>query len=851
MSEAAPFDVRSIRGLSEQEAQDRLLREGPNELPSERQRSLLRTIVDVLRQPMLLLLLAAGGLYVVLGDVREAIMLLTFVFVVIGITLYQERKTEHAIEALRSLTSPRALVIRDGKERRIAGRETVRGDVMVLVEGDRVPADAVLLDAINLQVDESLLTGESVPVRKRAGKPDETLAKPGGDDLPSVFSGTLVVRGRGVAEVRAIGGDSEIGKIGKSLAVVEEGKTRLEREVAKIVQTIAIIAVALCLVLVVGYGLSRGDWLRGFLAGITLAMAILPEEFPVVLTVFLALGAWRISKRNVLTRRVAAVETLGSATVLCVDKTGTLTENRMSIRRLSVDDRVLDDVDSKDATLPEEFHEVVEFGILASQADPFDPMEIAFTQLGLRQLEGTEHLHTTWKLEREYPLSPELLALSHVWSAPDGDRYVIAAKGAPEAIADLCHLDDTKTEALLAQVRAMASDGLRVLAVARSYFGGERLPDIQHDFDFELMGLVGLADPVRAQVPAAVGECRTAGIRVVMITGDYPETARSIAKAIGSSGSPDVITGQELDAMSEEELGRRVSDVSIFARAVPAQKLRLVRALQAKGELVAMTGDGVNDAPALKAANIGIAMGARGTDVAREASALVLSDDDFSSIVAAVRLGRRIADNIRKAMAYIFAIHVPIVGMSLLPVLFGWPLVLYPAHIVFLELIIDPACSIAFEAEHEEEDVMQRPPRRADAPLIGKRTIVLGLLQGVTLLLAALLVFGITFRDGGNAEQARALAFITLIGGNLTLIQTNRSWTRTLFRTIAMKNTAATLVSLGTIGFLVIAVFVPFVRSIFKFAQLSPARMAIALAVGVMSVIWLEAVKAFEVRARG
>ncbi len=842
------FDLGSTRGLSEAEANERLAREGPNELPAERRPSLVRTILGVLRQPMLLLLLAAGGLYLVLGDVREALMLLTFVLVVIGITLYQERKTERALDALKSLTSPRALVIRDGRERRIPGREVVRGDVVALVEGDRVPADGALLDALNLQVDESLLTGESVPVRKRALRGEDRSSRPGGDDLPFVFSGTLVVRGRGVAEVRATGAQSEIGKIGKSLAAVEEGKTRLESEVERIVRTIAIVAVALCLVLVVAYGITRRDWLHGFLAGITLAMAILPEEFPVVLTVFLALGAWRIAKRNVLTRRVAAIETLGSATVLCVDKTGTLTQNRMTIRRLAAKGAALDGVDAPEVALPEELHEVLEYGILASQADPFDPMELAFKELGNRKLAGTEHLHETWKLEREYPLSPELLAISHVWRAPGGDRYVIAAKGAPEAIADLCHLSAEETDALRGQVRTMASEGLRVLAVARAFFPGDPLPDIQHDFDFGLLGLAGLHDPVRAQVPAAVAECRTAGIRVVMITGDHPETARAVAKTIGLPHAEHALLGSDLDRMTDEALSSRVRDACIFARAVPEQKLLLVRTLQASGEVVAMTGDGVNDAPALKAANIGSAMGARGTDVAREAASLVLSDDDFSSIVAAVRLGRRIADNIRKALASVFAIHVPIVGISLLPVLFGVPLLLPPRHDRFLDVNIDPACSIAFEAEPEEEDVMRRPPRPTDAPLIGGGTVALGLAQGATLMICALVVFGWWLRSGQGEAQARALAFVTLIGGNLMLIQSNRSWTRHLGRTLFTRNLAGTLVALGTLAFLALAFLVPFVRGIFRFATAPLSSIALAFAVGCGSVLWLEGVKAIRAR---
>jgi Ca2+-transporting ATPase len=579
-------------------------------------------------------------------------------------------------------------------------------------------------------------------------------------------------------------------------------------------------------------------------------MAVLPEEFPVVLTVFQALGAWRISKRNVLTRRVAAVQALGAATVVCTDKTGTLTQNKMVVRRLWADGERLDDANAEFTDLPEAFHELVEYGILASQADPFDPMDVAFHALGKQKLDGTPHLHAKWTLEREYPLSPELLALSHVWSAPEPARFVIAAKGAPEAIADLCHLGPELTAALLEDVRAMARDGLRVLAVARALFDRPQLPEQQHDFAFELIGLVGLADPVRAEVPGSIAECHAAGIRVVMITGDYPETARSVGRAIGLRNVDEILTGPELDSLDDEALGRRLGEVTIVARAVPAHKLRIVRALRARGDVVAMTGDGVNDAPALKAADIGIAMGQRGTDVAREASALVLSDDDFSSIIAAVRLGRRIADNLRKAMAYIVAVHVPIAGVSLLPVLFGWPPVLFPVHVVFMELVIDPSCSVAFEAEAEEADVMARPPRRPDEPLLGASLLIPAVLQGATLLGMTLAVLACDLGNGRTPEHARTLAFVTLLAGNLGLIATNRSRSRSLLATLLTRNIPAAAVTVGSLAFLALALALAPLRKLFHFEAVPVVEVLEALGAGVLSVIWFDLFKAYELRRR-
>ena len=860
LTPSSSFDLNTAVGVTDTEAAERLRTDGPNELPSSKPRSLLGIAFDVVREPMFLLLVASGAVYLALGDLAEGILLLAFVFVVMGITLYQQRKSERALEALRDLSSPRALVIRSGRRTRIPGREVVRGDLVMLAEGDRVPADAVLLETTSLTVDESLLTGESVPVRKRAMRTAEETpglkarptydVTPGGDDLPFVFSGTLVVQGQGVAEVRAIGTQTELGKIGRALESLESEDTAIERETRQLVRRLAVLGATLCVIVVVVYGLTRGDWLHGVLAGITLAMATLPEEFPVVLTIFLALGAWRLSQRQVLTRRVPAIETLGAATVLCVDKTGTLTMNQMTVRRI-VTSQQAHEVRGDGQDLPEAFHETVEFAILASQRDPFDPMEKAFRQLGERYLAQSEHLHDDWTLVREYPLSDRLLAMSRVWRSRETEDYVIAAKGAPEAIADLCHLDRAGLRELTGAVAAMAGDGLRVLGVARATFRPEALPGEQHEFPFKLLGLVGLEDPVRPTAVDAVRLCDAAGVRVVMITGDYPGTARNIARQAGL-GADRIVTGAELDAMSDAALRECVRTTDIFARMVPGQKLRLVEAFKANGEVVAMTGDGVNDAPALKAAHIGIAMGGRGTDVAREAASLVLLDDDFTSIVQAVRLGRRIFDNLKKAMAYIFAVHVPIAGMSLLPVLLRWPLALLPVHIVFLELIIDPACSVVFEAEAEEADVMRRPPRRRDDRLFGARTLVVSLAQGLAVLMMVMIVFGVALRWGYGEEEARALSFTTLIVANLGLIFANRSWSQTIVSRLGSPNWALWGVTGGAAVFLGCALYIPALRGVFKFSVLSVWDVLLCVAFGAASTVWFELLKIVKwTRGRG
>jgi len=837
------LDLDAVTGLSEQEASERLVRDGYNELPSGERRGILNIIWEVIHEPMFILLVASGAIYFVLGDFSEGLMLLSFVLVIIAITVYQEQKTERALEALRNLSSPRALVIREGMQRRIPGREVARGDLVILSEGDRVPADGMLLSSNHVSVDESLLTGESVPVRKATGEGGREEQRPGGDDQPFVYSGTMVVQGQGLMEVRSTGVRTEMGKIGTVLQTVDRGETRLKREISQIVKVVAVSGLFLCTVIVIVYGLTRSSWIEGFLAGITLAMAILPEEFPVVLTVFLALGAWRISKKNVLTRQVPAIENLGAATVLCVDKTGTLTENRMSVRAFFAHGELCEFDGSLSTAVPDACHELAEFSILACKKDPFDPMEKALVRLGDGEFGRTEHVHRSWELVQEYPLSEALLAMSNVWRSPGGTEYVIASKGAPEAIADLCHFDDSGLRDLAVHINRMAAEGLRVLGVAKASFTLPSLPDGQHDFRFEFLGLIGFADPVREGVPAAVADCDSAGIRVVMITGDYPLTAQKIGLTIGLTTPDRILTGTDLEQMDNGDLGNRIYGTSIFARVVPEQKLRIVNALKANGEVVAMTGDGVNDAPALKSADIGIAMGGRGTDVAREASSLVLLDDNFTSIVAAVRMGRRIYDNLKKAMAYILSIHIPIAGMSLIPVLLSMPLVLLPVHIVFLELIIDPACSIVFESEAEEKNIMERPPRKREERLFTRRTLALCLVQGAVVLAIVFCIYLGALLQGQGEDEVRTLTFTTIVIANLCLILTNRSWSETLSTTLRSSNRALSWVILGTLGCLALVLFVPALQELFRFAPVPPQYLAIAAGAGVLSIVWFEAFK--------
>ena len=819
-------------GLSAAEAQARLQRDGPNELPRQARRTPFRIALEVIREPMLALLIAGGVIYLFLGDLSEAIILMVLALFSVVITVVQEARTERVLEALRDLTSPRALVIRDGERLRIAGRDVVAGDLLVLNEGDRVPADGRVVECQSLQTDESLLTGESVPVRKVASAAGGAFAPPGGDDLPYVYSGSMVVGGAGLAEVIATGPRSQIGRIGQSLGELTTEPPRLKREMGRLVRIFAIGGGAISLAVMILYGLFRGTWLEALLAGIAVGMSMLPEEFPVVVTIFMAMGAWRISRARVLTRRAAAIETLGAATVLCTDKTGTLTENIMRVAELRRADGAI--FNASEGALPPAFHDLAHFSVLASAREPFDPMEKALHKF--RPGGGDVQLVQT------FGLHPDLLAMTNVWQAEEGEDLVVAGKGAPEAIAGLCRLDKDNHARLLRDADAMAAEGLRVLGVARAGAARPLQTKDQRGFAFEFLGLVGLADTLRPSVPAAVAECRTAGIRVVMITGDYPVTARAIAAQAGIDAT-DVMTGDELAAMGDVDLSRRIEHTTVFARIMPQQKLRIVEALKAQGEVVAMTGDGVNDAPTLKAAHIGIAMGQRGTDVAREAAAIVLLDDDFGSIVKAIRLGRRIYDNLHKAVTFILAVHVPIAGLALLPLIFGLPILLGPVHIAFLEMIIDPVCTLVFEAETEEDDVMRRPPRDPERPMFSFAFISRGVMQGGLALAVVVLILAFSLGAGLPVDAVRALTFVALVAVILSLVLVNRSRAVSIRAALSRPNRALVLVFLAVVVILTVGLSLPFARHLFSFDAPSLPMIALALFAGPVMLVALEGLK--------
>jgi P-type Ca2+ transporter type 2C len=833
-------------GLTCEEAARRLVAEGPNLLPQPRRRTALRILGEVLREPMLALLLVGGAAYMLLGDRIEALILLAFATFSVAVTAVQEVRTERVLEALRDLSAPRALVIRDGKQQRIAGRDVVRGDVLVLEAGDRVAADAKLFEVHDLLADESLLTGESVPVSKRAAAADEAPAhqRPGGESQPFVYSGSLIARGRGLAQVHATGPSSAIGRIGMSLASLETEAPRLRRETARIVRLSAAGGGMVAVLVVLLYGLTRGGWIEALLAGITTAMAMLPEEFPVVLTVFLAMGAWRIGQAGVLTRRAAAIETLGSTTVLCTDKTGTLTENRMAVVRLWLPAHGEVPV-GPGHELPDHFEPILETGVLASAIEAVDPMEVAIHEAGRRHLDGNG---VQRELAHSYGLRPDLLAMSNVWQI-DGrtEGFIVAAKGAPEAIASLCRLGENEKAELIRAADAMAQQGIRVLGVATAETAGPAQAASHSDYHFALTGLLGLADPLRAAVPAAIAECHAAGIKVVMITGDFAATARAIAAAAGIADG-EVLTGAELDALDDAQLTERLRQVSVFARIMPEQKLRIVEAFKAAGEIVAMTGDGVNDAPSLKAAHIGVAMGQRGTDVAREAAAIVLLEDDFGSIVKTIALGRRIYDNIRKAMAFIFAVHVPIAGLALMPLLLGQPLLFGPIHIALLEMVIDPVCALVFEAEEAEADIMARKPRDPATAMFSLPMVAWSLFQGGLGFVLLAIVYLSAVQFGLPEAELRGLMFFALIAAILALIFINRSFSPSLAVALGKRNGALALVLGAVTAVSALILMLEPVRGFLRFGPLDAADCAIAAAVGIGLLLTLELLKPLAAR---
>lgn len=821
-------------GLCTEEAKKRQEQFGLNELAPEKKENFFHKIINIFKEPMFLLLICTSLIYFVLGEPRDGIIMLVFVAFMSGINIFQEWRTDKTLQALKDLSAPKVKVIRNGELLQIESREITIADLMVLEEGDKISADGEVVEMFDLGVDESTLTGESEIVWKKLSLTAEEKEHHWKKNL--CYAGTAVTQGSAVVKITAIGAGTEYGKIGTALLSVPQEPTPLEKQTRKLIKICAFIGLGLFLLVTIFTFLNiDGSPLLdritdSILAGITLAMAIIPEEFPVILTVFLAMGAWRLAKKNSLIKRMPSVETLGAVSVLCVDKTGTLTKNKMTVQ--------------EQWSFNSDKTELMIYSALACEKEPYDPMEKAILSYAFKNGILKEELFNK-TLVSEYSFSSETKMMGHVWEI--NGKPCLAAKGSPESILPLCNLSEEELSKALAEQKNLAEQGYRVIAVGKKV-NMESIPVKLSDNTLEFSGLIGLEDPPRDAVPEAVRLCSSAGLRVVMITGDNGMTASSIARKIGIPNFQNVLTGAEIEKLSDEELKERVKATNIFARVIPNHKMRIVKALKDNGEIVSMTGDGVNDAPALKYADIGIAMGKRGTNVAKEAADMVLLDDNFATIVDTVKDGRRIYDNIKKAVGYVFVIHIPIVLIALLSPVLGIPLLLLPIHIVLLELIIDPTCSIIFERQPAEPDLMDRKPRSQQESLITKNLMLKAVLQGSAIFAATFGSYIYFLNSSGRKEaSARSFALVVLIFANLFLVYVNQSERSFAFNGIFKNKDKVTwYVNSGTLAALALILYLPWGNTIAKTAPLSVPVLICAICTAAAATFWWELVKLFK-----
>lgn len=818
----------NLGGLNSEEVEKLQKKYGMNELVSQEKPNMLKKFLGVFKEPMFLLLLIAATVYFLLGAPKDGAIMLVFVGFVASITFIQEWKTEKTMNALKDLTSPKVNTLRNGKNILIKSTELVPGDVVFLSEGERIPADCIVLEPSNFSVDESILTGESEYVMKVSTTQSEKSTDYWKKDI--LYAGTLCVFGKCTAIVKFTGINTEYGKIGKAISEAKDEPTPLQKKVSILVKNIAIAGVILCISVMVASYFYSFDILNSILSGISLAMAIIPEEFPVVLTVFLSMGAYRLAKNNTLMRKISAVETLGSATVLCVDKTGTITQNKMKVKSIYSDGRIFNNEDLKNK-------ELSDLMVLSCEKDPYDPMEKAILEAA-----NLSQLETVYKydLSKKIAFDSKTKRMANIYIKDN--KYYVAVKGSAETVLGLCNLDKQTMDEINIEIDKMASNGLRVLALADCT--SEEVYEDLECYELTFKGLVGLQDPPKEGVEEAIKLCKKAGIRVVMITGDYSKTAMAIGEEIGLKFTDKVIVGNEIDSLSENELCEVVKSCDVFSRVIPEQKMKIVKALKKNGEIVAMTGDGVNDAPALKSADIGIAMGQRGTEVAKEAADMILMDDNFTTIVKSVKDGRRVYDNIRKAMVYILIIHIPIAAMAMFAPLFNLPPLLLPMHIMLLELIIDPTCSIVFEGEPAEANIMENPPRPPQEPILTRSLTIKVVLQGIIMFLAAFMPFHYMIDLGISSEYARSFSLITFIVANVTLVLVNRSNTELLYHLIKEKGSKVRLIVNSMALIMVFAiVYIPILNGFFRTEKIGIYPLIIAIVLGFISTGWWEIVK--------
>lgn len=824
-----PIESLPYRGLSDRQVTSSRSKYGINEIVTIKENKLLATAKSLLKEPMVLLLLLAAIIYITTGEYADGIFMVFAIIMVSAISLYQESRSEDALEKLKEYTAPNCKVIRDGSEQEIGIKEVVLGDYIICEEGSTIPADAKIIQANDFSVSEAILTGESLAVFKDEHSED-----------PMMYRGTPVATGLAIGEVIAIGAKTKLGILGESVDMITEVKTPLQKQVQSFVKKMVILGFTVFVIVwVINYLLSRSI-LQSLQESLTLAMSILPEEIPVAFTTFMALGAWRMMKYGVVVKKLSTVETLGGATVICVDKTGTITENRMSIAKL-YDFRTNQIIEQHKDT-DTAYIELINYSMWASEPIPFDPMEIAIHDAYTKHHDIDQR--KDYKIVYEYPLGGRPPMMTHIFQNQDGHR-IIAAKGAPEALLNASVLSDQDKQIIKKHIDEIANQGYRILGLGKTEFAGDSFPVNQEDFDFEFLGLIAFYDPPKQNIKSVFKDFEKAGIKVKIITGDNEETTSSIAKSIDFDMEGGHMGGDVLKNLTAAQLSKKVNEVNIFTRMFPEAKMRVINALKDNNEVVAMTGDGVNDGPALKAAHIGIAMGKRGAELAKRAAALVLMDDDLSKMLDAIALGRRIYTNLKKAIQYIISIHIPIILIVFIPLALGWiyPHIFTPVHVIMLELIMGPTCSIIYENEPAEANTMLKKPRALSSTFFAPRELTTSILQGLIITIGCLLIYRYAISINLDEKSTRTMVFITLMSSNIFLTLVNRSFYYSIVTTFGYKNRLVPLIISINILLIMMMLFVPSVREFFRFDKINLTQITLSIVTGFVCVIWYELVK--------
>ncbi len=817
------------KGLTTNEVEASRAKHGSNKVEYKKENGFIEAMKKFVKDPMVILLIVAASIYFISGKTGDGIFLLSAIVLISTISLYQDSRSRNALEKLKDFTQPKSKVIRNGTVEEINSEELVIGDSLMVEEGSLITADGLIVHSTDFSVNESILTGESMSVEKDSSKTDNV-----------IFQGTTVTSGMAIATITCIGADTKLGKIGKSLENIKEEKTPLEIQINNFVVKMAIVGTIIFLIVwAINFYHSKA-LLDSLLKALTLAMSILPEEIPIAFTTFMALGAWRMMKMGLVVKQMKTVETLGSATVICTDKTGTITENNMSLAKLYV--FATDKIISPDAIKTEEEKELLQLSMWASEPIPFDPMEIALHQTYEKTFQEDKRIH--YKLVHEYPLGGKPPMMTHVFETQEGHR-IIAAKGAPEAFINICKLTSNQQIQIEHIISQFAADGFRVLGVAEAKSDSNNFPAQQQDFEFVFKGIVAFYDPPKQNIKTVLDHFYNAGINVKIITGDNAETTKAIAKLVGFRHCENSISGDELMKLSEKELQETVVDTNIFTRMFPEAKLKIINALKAKNEIVAMTGDGVNDGPALKAAHIGIAMGKKGTEIAKQAASLILVEDDLEKMVDAVAAGRKIYANLKKAIQFVISIHIPIILTVFIPLALDWiyPNILSPIHIIFLELIMGPTCSIIYENEPMEKNTMLQQPRPFSSTFFSFHELTISIVQGLMITAGALATYQYAIYSGCGEHLTRTMVFTVLIVANVFLTLVNRSFYYSILVTLRYKNNLVLIITTITIAITGLLVYVEPLANFFEFEKLNLTQLLFSISVGFLSVIWAEAFK--------